>query len=159
MSSTVCKRVVDAIGECVIGHHGRRAEFRIRIDIDGLEQFGMVVGEPCVFTIQKYIVISVRFARLHHQRIVLRTHVQIQLALRHIDDDSNVDVHESRLHHEKYGLATFERRRFLALVDGFCVEAHFRFDRQLFVALMAVDWIARVGITAFRTLHHPTLLR
>lgn len=158
VSSTVRERAVDAIDKCVIGQHGRCTHLGIRIDIDGFEQLGVVVGEPGVFAIQENIVIAICLVP-HHQSIILGAHIQIQFTLRYIDDDANVDIHETWLHHKEDSLATLQWRRFFAFVDGFGIEAHFRFDRQLTVTLMAINWTARVRITAFRALNHPTLLR
>lgn len=37
------------------------------------------------------------------------THEEIQFALRDVDDDADVDVHEAGLNHEEYRLAGMER--------------------------------------------------
>lgn len=88
-------------------------------------------------------------AGLNDECIFLWAHVQVQFATCYIDDYSNIDVHEARLNHEESRLTIFQWLWFLALINGFRIKAHFRFNSDLLVALMAIDWISCIRFAAF----------
>lgn len=78
-----------------------------RIDDQLFDQVRALVCLPLVFLVEIDFVYAGRFLLQYDQGVFLRAHVQVQLALRHIDNDTNVDVHEARLHHEEHRLARF----------------------------------------------------
>lgn len=132
----------------MIGKYARR----FSCNANRFNQFAVVIGEPREFRIEIDVVMTRFGIGFHHQCIVLRGHVQIHFATRNINNDSYVNVAESWKHGEEDRLTVFQWRWLFALVNCFGIETHLRFHRYLLVALMAVDWIARIRFFALRTL-------
>lgn len=81
--------------------------------------FALRFGPPIVAIVQEDLVKARRLVRFDNKRIILRRHEHIQLALRHIDDDAYVHVHEPGLNHKEHCLAGLQRRRLrFALLCG-----------------------------------------
>uniref|UniRef100_A0A182Q6I0 Uncharacterized protein n=1 Tax=Anopheles farauti TaxID=69004 RepID=A0A182Q6I0_9DIPT len=70
---------------------------------------GGVRLDPHVAPIEQDVVVTGGRVRLHDERLVRGAHVEIELTLRHIDDEPYVDVHVPGLDYEKHRLAGFER--------------------------------------------------
>lgn len=105
----------------VRAQHRRYARISVRVQelvldcrtyVERMRNVAVQLGHPPIVVVQIDLMLAGASIGHHHERVLLWTHVQVQIALRHVHNNANVDVHVARLDHEEHHLARLQGRWF-----------------------------------------------